>query len=259
MNNKYFYGMRSRGFSIGTQPKEGLIGKVDASLEGFHDIIAYDRPLTEEEEKRYTLIPLYAYEYSNNLGDDYVKVFNAENDRKNLFEAYHKMTNEVTGILQLAYDEFCKTYLDSDVTWENKLLLFGDESEVYVPNSDCYEKVVMYSPITRIKDYIKSSHYPIRINNLELVLLGVNMHENADTEDAFPCAGADGWQISFRERYGRARDEIEKMTRKMTTEQAKEYFEQNASGDEDYFYGKYFYIYTKKKSPKYIAFGIRMD
>lgn len=55
---KFLYGMRLRGFSIGCQPMNGLIGReerpdIDTNL--YYDIIAYDRELTEEECKEYEL------------------------------------------------------------------------------------------------------------------------------------------------------------------------------------------------------------
>lgn len=51
----YLYGMRLRGFSIGCQPMDGLIGRVDLELTGYYDIISYNRKLTEEEMEHYSL------------------------------------------------------------------------------------------------------------------------------------------------------------------------------------------------------------
>ncbi len=48
----WHYGMRLRGFSPGAQPK-GVIRRYDSKM--YHDIIVYDRPLTEEEERHYDL------------------------------------------------------------------------------------------------------------------------------------------------------------------------------------------------------------
>lgn len=52
---EYRYGMRLRGFSIGCQPK-GVIRREDSDK--YWDIIVYDRPLTEEEIRHYSLTPL---------------------------------------------------------------------------------------------------------------------------------------------------------------------------------------------------------
>lgn len=52
---KYKYGMRLRGFSIGCQPMDGLIERVNDETNKYHDIIIYDRELTEKEIKDYEL------------------------------------------------------------------------------------------------------------------------------------------------------------------------------------------------------------
>ena len=56
MNTKeYFYGMRLRGFSIGAQPTKGLIRREDSTSDRYHDILVYDRKLTEKEIADYEL------------------------------------------------------------------------------------------------------------------------------------------------------------------------------------------------------------
>ena len=60
---RYYYGMRLRGFSIGCQPMEGLIGTVDMGClktkVPYHDVLCYARPLTEKELEDYELDYLY--------------------------------------------------------------------------------------------------------------------------------------------------------------------------------------------------------
>ena len=51
----YKYGMRLRGFSIGCQPKEGFIERLDDISGRYYDIIVYDRPLTQGELDAYEL------------------------------------------------------------------------------------------------------------------------------------------------------------------------------------------------------------
>ena len=249
MNKKYYYGMKSRGFAPGCQPMDGFIERLDSDSDEFYDIIVYEKPLTEDDEMHYTLIPLNACIITDNLGDDSIS----------FFKDYKDAHDHVRSTLLFAYEEYCKTYPDCNTTWDNSYLLFGDESEVYVPSSDCYTKAVIYSPIERIKRYIKKNHYPERFGDFEYVLCGVNAHEDADTDEMFPISECVDKYLSFRDRYNRAKEEIEKLTRGKTLEETKAYFEANATGNEGYFYGKYFYIYTKKKSPRYIAYGIRMD
>ena len=48
------YGMRLRGFSIGCQPK-GVIDRLDDPTGKYHDIIVYERQLTDSEMAEYEL------------------------------------------------------------------------------------------------------------------------------------------------------------------------------------------------------------
>ena len=47
--------MRLRGFSIGCQPMNGLIRREDDTSGKYHDILMYDRELTEKELVEYEL------------------------------------------------------------------------------------------------------------------------------------------------------------------------------------------------------------
>lgn len=55
------YGMKNRGFSIGCQPMDGLIERQDANGKKgsngrvFWDILVYDRELTDDEIRHYSL------------------------------------------------------------------------------------------------------------------------------------------------------------------------------------------------------------
>ena len=51
----YKYGMRLRGFSIGCQPMKGLVERQDDPAGRYHDILVYDRELTEKEIRDYEL------------------------------------------------------------------------------------------------------------------------------------------------------------------------------------------------------------
>lgn len=51
----YRYGMRLRGFSIGCQPKQGLIERMDDPTNRYYDILVYDRSLTKKELEDYEL------------------------------------------------------------------------------------------------------------------------------------------------------------------------------------------------------------
>lgn len=52
---EYRYGMRLRGFSIACQPKEGLLYREDDITGRYHDIIVYNRELSEKEITDYDL------------------------------------------------------------------------------------------------------------------------------------------------------------------------------------------------------------
>lgn len=51
----YTYGMRLRGFSPGRQPMNGLIERRDDPKGRYHDLLLYDRELSEKEEQDYEL------------------------------------------------------------------------------------------------------------------------------------------------------------------------------------------------------------
>ena len=51
----YTYGMRLRGFSLGCQPMNGLIGHKDDPSGKYWDLLVYSRELTDEEVKSYEL------------------------------------------------------------------------------------------------------------------------------------------------------------------------------------------------------------
>lgn len=51
----YKYGMRLRGFSIGCQPAEGFVDRLDDESGKYYDILVYDRKLANEELIEYEL------------------------------------------------------------------------------------------------------------------------------------------------------------------------------------------------------------
>ena len=51
----FLYGMRLRGFSPGCQPKDGLVERQDDVTGKYHDILVYNRELTEDELKNFEL------------------------------------------------------------------------------------------------------------------------------------------------------------------------------------------------------------
>lgn len=55
---QYAYGMRMRGYSIGCQPKEGFLERVEDISDTFYDILIYSRRLSEKEVDEYELVYL---------------------------------------------------------------------------------------------------------------------------------------------------------------------------------------------------------
>ena len=55
MKTEYVYGMRNRGFSLGCQPMDGFVRRKDC-VAGYHDLLVYNRKLTEKEVKDYELV-----------------------------------------------------------------------------------------------------------------------------------------------------------------------------------------------------------
>lgn len=51
----YKYGMRLRGFSIGCQPMNGFVGRIDDKTGKYYDILFYNRLLKNDELKAYEL------------------------------------------------------------------------------------------------------------------------------------------------------------------------------------------------------------
>lgn len=51
----YTYGMRLRGFSPGCQPMKGFVRRKDDPSGRYHDLLVYDRKLTEKELTDYEL------------------------------------------------------------------------------------------------------------------------------------------------------------------------------------------------------------
>ena len=52
---EYRYGMRLRGYAPLCQPKEGLLRREDDTTGKYHDILVYNRKLTQDEIRNYEL------------------------------------------------------------------------------------------------------------------------------------------------------------------------------------------------------------
>jgi hypothetical protein len=245
---KYFYGMRLRGFSPGCQPMDGFIRRLDSHSKNYHDIIVYDKALSEQNVKHFSLTPLYGYQYTNNLGDDQMYAF----------ENLEDTVKDITATLQFAYDEYCEQYPDCDVTWLNRYLDCSNTSEVYVPDSDCYTRCEISAPVEPVSEYIeKESKKPIRIGSIVFRLEGVNCLDNEDVN--MKVAFDDDEAYSFKDRYSKAIEELTEETKGMTLSEAQEHFKGKTEDDLANYYGDWIFVYTKEFNKKYLSFGVRMD
>lgn len=61
----YKYGMRSRGFSLGCQPMQGFVERIDDRSGRYYDLLLYNRELSQEEIKNYELDFLGIEEITN--------------------------------------------------------------------------------------------------------------------------------------------------------------------------------------------------
>ena len=53
--DRYFYGMRLRGYSIGCQPMKGLMMVMDDDKGDYYNILVYMRKLSDQELNDYEL------------------------------------------------------------------------------------------------------------------------------------------------------------------------------------------------------------
>lgn len=51
----FIYGMRLRGFSLGCQPKDGFVERLDDTTGKYYDLIVYNRQLSNKECHDYEL------------------------------------------------------------------------------------------------------------------------------------------------------------------------------------------------------------
>ena len=65
--DRYHYGMRLRGYSIGCQPMDGLMLVMDDPRGEYHNILSYNRKLTEKEVEDYELDLIMAQHWKDEM------------------------------------------------------------------------------------------------------------------------------------------------------------------------------------------------
>lgn len=58
MADRYVYGMKYRGFAPMCQPMRGYVGHTQDPKGRYYNLLAYDRPLSDDEVRDYELVPL---------------------------------------------------------------------------------------------------------------------------------------------------------------------------------------------------------
>ena len=108
---EFRYGMRLRGFSIGCQPMDGFICRDDDTTGKYHDILVYDRQLTEQEIEDYELDALTWFALQETAGDPWDNgTHDYEDAVRMLLEQGHGLIaviNEDTNycVQEITYDE----------------------------------------------------------------------------------------------------------------------------------------------------------
>lgn len=101
---------------------------------------------------------------------------------------------------------------------------------------------------------------PVKIGDIIFELYGVNVFDDADTEDKFPYSTLDGEEeLTFTERYEKALLELEEDTKGMNIKEAQKYYKEQTDDDNANYYGNLCFVYTKSFDDDSILFGVRMD
>lgn len=91
---KYLYGMKNRGYSLGCQPRKGLVERKDSDNKDYFDLLVYSRKLTEEEVKSYEL------ELIEELEEKEVKMINLTKKQEELKERTISLANKGFGSIE---------------------------------------------------------------------------------------------------------------------------------------------------------------
>lgn len=141
-NNKpeftiYEYGMRLRGFAPACQPMDGFIYRRDDAGTGrkYHDIIAYSRPLTDQEISGYELDPIPAEtgsaktnqepERRENISNETERAENISNEQDHA----ENISDQAGNDQKRAGNVPEKTFIGETITGGNWKILFDPETQ----------------------------------------------------------------------------------------------------------------------------------
>ncbi len=137
----FFYGMRTRGYSLGAQPEEGFVQCLQKKqgAKEFYDVIVYNRPLTEDEKTNYSLTPLNACII---IDDRKLQDILLNTD-------YEKLRNEAEDIMfdtayEYAWWDYCCCLGDGNCMISKNNLSNSDREVVGFPDSGIWTKAKIY-------------------------------------------------------------------------------------------------------------------
>lgn len=158
-----YYGMRIRGFSVGCQPMEGFIERLDSRSDDYYDIIVYDRELTDDEIRHYSLTPLTEGLTPKMMIKEYIKKnrgpYNINGIRFGLFyvnKGEDKDINEKQGgvsfkeLLPVALKDIENT-LDK---WTGTVQELKEFFDMYADKDGIYRCKNYYVPVAEIKNFV---------------------------------------------------------------------------------------------------------
>lgn len=108
---EFKYGMRLRGFSPGCQPMNGFLRREDDTTGKYHDILVYDRQLTEQEVYAYDLDELTWFAVQEDSTDAWDNgTYNYEKAVQMLLEQGHGLIAVIAEdtnycVQEITYDE----------------------------------------------------------------------------------------------------------------------------------------------------------
>ncbi len=170
---KYTYGMKLRGFSIGCQPMNGFVERKEDTSGKYHDLLIYDRELTQEELNRYDLDLI---ESENKMKETKATVIPMIEQLESLFSKLNDKFFEgklETPVITIAPDT-CRAYgwfttwrawketdnEDSEGYYEiNVTCDYLNRTPVEIASTLLHEMVHLYCQMNGIKDTSRAGNY----------------------------------------------------------------------------------------------------
>lgn len=189
MKTEYVYGMRNRGFSLGCQPMDGFVRREDC-VGGYHDLLVYNRKLTEEEVRNYELDLVRETLYHTYKTIPIKDVKAGEIFSCGKFDVV-KLDNAYGGCLCLAKNVMFKERFMDDNIWASR-----------------WDKSTLRNKLQSLADGIKEKLIPFdrcftddsfaeELHCVDLISM-LNLDEYRKYKDTIPTCGESYWTITAR-------------------------------------------------------------